>query len=121
MALVRKNKRHNGDLLIKSKNFLALVSSLVLLSVVILLALAKPKGGTMFDRFYNTGTGFSMWNASLVEYSFFLMIPLAICSVVGLIINSKRHKRKNDRYSMALVISLIASLLGMIILQLFFM
>jgi len=114
MALINRNIRRGGDSLIKSKKMLIAFSWAIAFIAFIMLSLAKPRLGTMFDRFYNTMNFTSGWDKEFLNYLFYALIPLSIISIIGLIINSLRHKRKYDTYSKSFIIFGIVSIIGII-------
>jgi len=120
MVLVNKNKRHGPDSMLRYKKYLVIAAWTLTLLVFIIISSAKPRFVTMFDRLYDTMTMDGLWNKEVLKYAFYLLIPLALFSVTGLIINSRRHRRKRDKYSKTLIISLFLSLTGIVLYLIFF-
>jgi hypothetical protein len=89
-------------------NGLAVVS---LAAALVVTAIAKPQLETFFDRYYNL-TLRTTWNMELANYIGVLLVGSFIISVIGLIINSKRLKRKDDYIRATLVLSLVISLVA---------
>lgn len=116
MDILRKNRRQRGDVVVKAKNLFVMMSWMLLFSVIVLLGLAKPQFTTMFERIYENSYNFSIsgpWNNVYLNYSFILLVPLALVGIIGLMINSLRHRRKSDTYSISLIVSIILSAVGL--------
>ena len=111
MAIIRKNMRHGPDGMVKWMRFLTFLSWLLLFSAFIIISLSRPRYDTMFNRFADTMT-YDTWDKTLLEYAFYIFIPLTILSLIGLAINKQRRKRRTDAYRISLVITGFLSLLG---------
>ena len=114
MRRVRRNKRRGPDVLMRSKEILIFTSWMLFIIIFTLYSLAKPGDTAMLGKLYNVSANTS-WDAEKIYAAFFLTIVLAIICFIGLMVNSKRIKRKGDSYSLSLVIFGIFSLLGVIL------
>ena len=76
--------------------------------------LAKPQQTTFFDRLFDVSRR-SIWDQNLMMIAFLVAVILFFFSLLSLIINTKRLKRKEDRISISLIISLIASTLSILL------
>jgi formate-dependent nitrite reductase membrane component NrfD len=76
--------------------------------------LAKPQQTTFFDRLFDVSRR-TIWDQNLMMISFFVAVILFFFSLLSLIINTKRLKRKSDHISISLVISLIVSTLSILL------
>ncbi len=112
MAIVFKNKRHGADGLERGKNFIVILAWCFLFAMFVLYSMAKPDSLSMFDKVYKTGAYSGLWDKSLLRLALLLMFPLGTFSAIGLMLNSKHHKRKRDSYSKTLIVSLILSIIG---------
>ncbi|MDY6967090.1 MAG: hypothetical protein SVR08_00340 [Spirochaetota bacterium] len=108
-----RNRRKGPDALIKTINYLALVSWIFIFTIFILISIAKPAVEGFFDRQYGISVS-NTWDTSLLEYSFYLMFILLIIGLIGLYINTTRHQRKTDRYNKSLILSVILSFIGIL-------
>lgn len=108
------NRRRGPDLIITLINWMSFAGWIIIIAVLILLAQAGPQIETFFDRLLEVSTGRS-WDYGLSQLAFYLMILLAIMGVTGLILNSRRMKRKGDRYRISLIIMTAFSFIGMVV------
>ena len=112
-------RRKGPDLWIKSLRWFAIVGWLFMVSALVIFAKAKPQVETFIERYYSIKLR-TIWDMEWMRYIFYLMI-LGLCiSCVGLAINIKRHRRKNDEYRVSMILLGLISLFG-IILYLFFL
>lgn len=74
---------------------------------------ARPEKITFFDRILDVSRR-SEWDENLMMISFIVALVLFFFSLLSLIINTKRLKRKTDRISFSLVLSLIVSILSIL-------
>ncbi len=107
----RGERRSGPDVWFKMISWLSVIGWVLMLISLVLFDLAKPHMITFFDRFFHV-SGVSIWDYQMTLYIFYIMIFGVILSVIGLLINAKRHRRKRDRYSLSLVLLGVVSLLG---------
>lgn len=108
-----QNKRRGPDFVIKVINTLSGVSWVIIFLVIIFISIAKPK----FQGFSRgMGTIQGTWDASLLGIVAVLLVLLIALSVVGIIFNFLRMKRKTDRIRVTLVLSGVFALMGLLIL-----
>jgi hypothetical protein len=74
---------------------------------------ARPEEENMFTKSANVSVR-STWNLELFHYLFYLMIFRLCISIIGIVINSRRHHRSDDRFRYILIILGIISLFGII-------
>jgi uncharacterized membrane protein YidH (DUF202 family) len=87
--------------------------------VLILLAIerARPRVETLYDRRFNvTVPGF--WDRESLGVLLALSLLGAVMSGAGLWANSKRLRRKDDRYRVPLVLLALVSVTGLVIVRL---
>lgn len=74
---------------------------------------AKPIGETFFDRLFNISVR-NYWDAALLQFALFLSLFQLLVSIFSLYLNSKRIKRKDDRISVSIIVSIfVVSLICM--------
>jgi hypothetical protein len=106
-------RRKGPDLLVRSLTWANAVALLALIAAFFLTAMAKPEIETFFDRFYNVNLYRRPgWDMELMRYMIALFILSALTGVAGLIVNSRRRRRKQDYIRATLVVCLLASLVG---------
>ncbi len=76
--------------------------------------LAKPQQTTLFDRLFDVSRR-TVWDQNLMMISFIVAVILFFFSLLSLIVNTKRLKRRSDHISISLVISLIVSTLSILL------
>lgn len=111
-----KERRKGPDLLVRSLTWANAIASLSLVGAFCLTAMAKPQIETFFDRYYNVNLyRRPTWDMTLMKYMAGLFILSALTGVVGLLLNSRRRRRKDDYIRMTLVVCLLISLVGLIL------
>ena len=90
------------------------MAAIGLFIAICIAAVAKPEAVTFFDRFYKVNVyRRPHWDMVLVDYIAIMLLLSGLTSIVGLVINSKRLKRKGDYIRSTLVICLLMSLAGL--------
>ena len=112
MAEHHTERRKGPDLWLKLLTWSGLLSGICLVAALFVTALAKPEVETFFDRFYNLRLRRS-WDMDLFHYIFYLLLLCLFSSFGGLLINSRRKRRKNDYTRASLVVTLVISLVGL--------
>ncbi len=113
------NRRTGPDIWVKLRRIFAIIIWPVLFITLLLLDFAKPQVETFFDRLYNINIRDS-WNTEFTNYIFILMIIGFFSSILGLIISSKRNRRRSDKYPFSFIFMAVLSLIG-ILLHFFYM
>lgn len=106
-------KRTGPDFLVR---WIRISSFMVWLMIGIFLLIndfAKPQQTTFFDRLFDISRR-TAWDSQLLMASFIVAVVLFFFSLLSLIINTRRLKRKSDRISISLIISLIVSILSIL-------
>ena len=112
--LPHASRRHRRrDPLLLALRWLSLVGWLALLAALFVLAEARPPVETFFERWYGLRLR-SSWNLDLARYIFYLMLLGLGTSLTGLVINSRRLRRRGDEWRVSLILVAIISLLGLI-------
>lgn len=113
MSLRLNNRRKRPDVLLQLLTGFNAAAVISLAAALVIAAIAKPELETFFDRYYNLQLR-QTWNHNLVGYIGLMLGMSCLTSIVGLIINSKRLKRKKDHIHSTIVLSLIISIVGLI-------
>ena len=106
-------RRKGPDFWLRSLGWLAVVGWLCMFIALILFEKAKPPAGSFFERREGMYIRRS-WNEDLGEYMGYLMIAGLIISILGLMINAKRHRRKSDQYRLSLILLGLISAAGIV-------
>lgn len=113
MSLKLNNRRKRPDLLLQFLTGFHAAAVISLAAALCITAVAKPELETFFDRYYNLQLR-QTWNHDLIGYIGLMLGMSCLASIIGLAINSKRLKRKNDHVHATIVLSLIISVIGLI-------
>jgi len=104
-----KEKRKGPDKWIKIMKSAALISWSLFVFAFYLIGKAQPQLESFFERWLNVRVR-EGWDEKILFYAFILMLVIFYFSCFGLVINTRRHKRKTDRYSPALIFLFITSM-----------
>ena len=115
MPLINRNKREGMDNIMLGRNVLAVISVVIMFAMFIMISTAWPRMGNMFNRFYGSSPIMDTYNMDRLLQAFYLVPFLTGITIIGLILNAMRHKRKYDRYSASLIIGLVVSIISTII------
>jgi len=108
------NRRKTKDPLMRFLTWSNATAAIGLFAALCIAAAAKPEAITFFDRFYQVNTyRRPHWDMVLVDYIAIMLAISCLTSTIGLIINSRRLKRKGDFIRATLVICLLVSLAGL--------
>lgn len=111
---VFKDRRKGPDFWVKWIKWAGSFSWVIAFTIIVLTDRAKPPVETFFDRYFHIQLD-KTWDTDLMRYAFFLLLVLFFTCVFTMIINSRRHRRKTDRYNPSIIVLSVLSLLGMII------
>jgi len=113
MTRYAKNRRRQPDLLLGLLSICNGLAVIALAAALCVTAIAKPELETFFDRYYHLALR-KTWNMDLANYIGVLLVFSLFASIAGLIINSRRLKRKQDHVHATLVLSLVISLVSLV-------
>lgn len=109
-----RNRRQQQDPLLKMLAWANVTAAIGLFTALCIAAVAKPEAVTFFDRFYKVNVyRRPHWDMVLVDYIALMLVISALTSIIGLIINSRRLKRKGDYIRATQVVCLVTSLAGL--------
>jgi hypothetical protein len=109
MSLRLSNRRKQPDLILRSLAWANGIAVTSLFLAVCLVAIAKPKKMNFLDHFYGVKRLSPAWDMDMIGYIGGMLLLSFIASIVGIVLNSKRLRRKKDHLHATLVLSLIAS------------
>ncbi len=99
---IKQDRRKGPDLLIKILKWLGIFGWFVMIVALYILDMAKPEEENMFTKTADISVR-KTWDPKLIHYLFCLMIFGLCISAVGIVINSRRHHRKDDRFKYILI------------------
>jgi len=112
----RVERRGGGDGLMRVMLWLGLSGWLLMLIAFLVLDQAKPQQmENMMSTITPNGAYFSFgWNENLLQYVFILLVLGFFASILGLFINTMRHRRRHDSYRIHLILLLLMSTIGIV-------
>jgi hypothetical protein len=106
-------RRKGPDMLTRSLRYLALIGWGAMIAALFVLDKAKPQMETFFERSYGIHLR-SHWNLELARHLCLLLwVGLGI-SLLGLIFNALRHRRRDDEWRISLLLVALGSLAGLL-------
>ncbi len=99
---MQQDRRREPDLLIEILRWLGIFGWFVMIVALYILDLAKPEEENMFTKTADFSVR-KTWEPKLIHYLFCVLIFGLCISVIGIIINSRRHHRKDDRSKYILI------------------
>jgi hypothetical protein len=99
---MKQDRRKGPDLLIKILRWLGIFGWFVMIVALYILDMAKPEEENMFTKAADVNVR-TTWDPKLIHYLFCLLIFGLCISVIGVVINSRRHHRKDDRFKYILI------------------
>jgi len=108
------DRRKKPDVLARSLSYFVLAGWFIMVIALFFLSEAKPQTQNYFDKITTSEPTYS-WNLEMAGYIFYLMIFGFVAGSIGIIINLKRHRRKNDEFRISLILITLISLAGIII------
>ena len=110
---MQQDRRKGPDLLIKTLRWLGIFGWFVMIAALYIIDMAKPEEENMFTRKLDVSVR-KTWDPELIQYLFYLLIFGLCISVIGIVINSRRHHRKDDRFRYILITLGVISFFGII-------
>lgn len=104
-------RRKGPDLWTRSLRYLALAGWTLLIAAFVILDRAKPQVETFFERVYDIRLH-QQWDMELARYLLWLMVLGLLLSIVGLVINARRNRRRTDQWRISLILLGIISIAG---------
>lgn len=104
-------RRVGPDIWMRVISWIGFFSWFVLFSILYILTKARPQIEGYIDKLLSVHLRKS-WDLDLARYAFYLMIFLLLSSIFGFFVNKRRHKRKEDRYNISIIIMFFLSLFG---------
>lgn len=113
------DRRKGPDFLVKWVKWAGTILWVIAIAIIMLADKARPPVENFFDRHFDIQLRKS-WDTDAMLYAFYLLIILFITCLVTIFINSRRHRRKTDKYNPSIIILTLLSLAGIIFYLLYF-
>ncbi len=113
-------RRGGQDLLLRIMSWLGIIGWASLLVVMVVMDRAKPDDPTFIpdERFFQmTGIPYHLrttWDQGLLTAIFYLLSVGLVLGIIGLVVNSRRHRRRGDYYRIHLVLLTAISAIGVL-------
>lgn len=108
-----KERRSGPDIIVTLIKVLSVVCGSLLIVALLLIDRAKPGIETFFDRLLDVQLRKS-WDHDLLVTHLFVVATICCLSIIGLIFNKLRARRKKDRYRKSLIFSIIFSMVALL-------
>jgi hypothetical protein len=112
-----ERRRGGKDRLLRIMGGLGLVGWASLLVALIVFNRAKPDDPTFIPTFERSGIPYHLqttWDQDLVTAIFYLLSAGLVLGIIGLVVNSQRHQRRDDHYRIHLVLLTAISAIGVL-------
>lgn len=110
-----EDRRCGPDLWERSLGYLALIGWVVLLISFVVYGRARPQVETFFERYYQLPLR-TWWDMAWVRPLLWLLVTGLAVGLTGLLINSRRHRRRTDEWRISLMLQAGLCLAGLLVL-----
>lgn len=110
-------RRRGQDRLLRIMSGLGIVGWASLLVVMLVMDRAKPDDPTFIPHVQMTGVPYHLrttWDQGLLTAIFYLLSVGLVLGIIGLIVNARRHRRRDDYYRIHLVLLTALSAIGVL-------
>ncbi len=108
------NQRRGPDFWCKMIRWMELLAWALALATLCLLGWAKPRNVTLYDRFFGAELpNAKSWDFYSLRWALVLLVVLCGTCAFGIFVNAYRHERKEDHYSVSLLVLGILGLVGL--------
>jgi len=90
------------DFWTKALRWLGIFGWFVMIEALFIIYRARPEEENLFTKNLDVSVR-ATWDLKLIQYLFYLLIFGFCISVIGIIINSRMHHRKDDRFKYILI------------------
>jgi hypothetical protein len=108
-------RRRRSDAVVKLVTITSIVGWILIAISSMLAIYAKPEQTNFFHELFNLPYR-THWDYSLLDVVYILLIALLLISILGILFNSMRNRRKTDKFRKSLIFQAFMSILGIIIL-----
>ncbi len=107
-------RRKGPDFWVKALGWLSGFSWVLMLLGLFIVERAKPQSENLLAKAAKIEVN-TNWDQGLIKYLFYLVIFGLCTSIIGIMINSRRYRREEDRFKLTLVVLGMLSIFGIII------
>ncbi|ABA89724.1 hypothetical protein Pcar_2485 [Syntrophotalea carbinolica DSM 2380] len=109
----REDRRRGPDIRVRSLRYLALAGWTALIICFFIFGRAKPQVETFFDRYYDIHLRL-YWDTAWLRPLLWLLVAGLVVSLAGLLVNSRRHRRRSDEWRVSLVLPALCCIAGIL-------
>jgi uncharacterized membrane protein YhaH (DUF805 family) len=111
---VKIDRRSGPDFWVRILAWLGGISWVLMFAAMFIIDRAKPEAEKILSRASGAEVSTS-WDQTLLGYLFYLVIFGVCVSTVGIMINSRRYRRDEDRFRLTLIVLGMLSIVGIAI------
>lgn len=111
---MKLDRRRGPDFWVRILAWLGGISWLLMFAAMFIIDRAKPESEKILSRVSGAEVS-TTWDQTLLGYLFYLVIFGVCISTVGIMINSKRYRRDEDRFRLTLIVLGMLSIIGIAI------
>ncbi|MFQ5715017.1 MAG: hypothetical protein ACE5GU_13400 [Candidatus Scalinduaceae bacterium] len=111
---MKLDRRRGPDFWIRILGWLGGISWFLMFAAMFIIDRAKPEAEKIITRASGAEVS-TTWDQTLIGYLFYLVIFGLCISTVGIMINSKRYRRDEDRFRLTLILLGMLSIFGIAI------
>ncbi len=108
------DRRRGPDFWVKILAWLGGISWFLMFAAMFIIDRAKPEAEKILSKVSGAEVS-TTWDQTLIGYLFYLVIFGVCVSTVGIMINSKRYRRDEDRFRLTLIVLGMLSIIGIAI------
>ncbi len=108
------DKRSGPDFWVRTLGWFGGISWFLMFAAMFIIDRAKPEAEKIITRASGAEVD-TTWDQTLLGYLFYLVIFGLCISIAGIMINSKRYRRAEDRFRLTLIMLGMLSLFGIAI------
>lgn len=109
-----QERRKGPDSLLRALRWMAGVGWMLMFAAMYFLDRGKPEVETYFTRWFNLRLR-TTWNMELAGMLLYCMVLGLVLSLAGLVINFRRHRRRDDEVRISLLVLGALSLFGILL------
>ena len=110
---MKLDRRKGPDPWVKVLEWLGVIGWFLMFAALFIIDRAKPQSEKFLIKATKAEAS-TTWNQELTNALFYLMIFGLCISIIGIVINSRRYRRKDDRFRITLIILGVISIFGII-------
>ncbi len=101
-VIIQQDRRRGPDFWTEALRWLGIFGWFVMIVALFVIDRARPEEENLFTKNLDVSVR-KTWDLELIHYLFYLLIFGLCISAIGIIINSRRHHRKDDRFKYILI------------------